>query len=494
MSNASDFIIKNGVLTKYVPNTADTKVTIPEEVHTIGANAFKGCEQLTEIVIPESVKVVDALAFDGCTGLREMVMPESITKIAFGAFFNCRQLRRLQLPAGIQTVKAGAFGASADMIVADPRFSMFKYAFYGCINLQEVVAQGIKEIDASFVPMNTWGGQTLEVPAYVMPALDLMQVKNTRIKQALVLGYLQDTEKYSDHETYRKLVCGQKNAMLPTFFKTDNVAAITILAEEKKMTAKNFEAEYWNPASEANATQIKAYLLSWKDQTAGKKPSKETLKLETTEKAIPLSALKKVWGWEDAEEGCVTICHYKGKDVDIVIPAMIKDLRVTAVGKSCFSSAQRRITPERDEFFQQQLQSVEVTPGIASIDEYAFASCEMLHAASLSETVSEICAYAFHFCKNLTQISGTENVKRIGRCAFELCRKLSGDLNLKNVAIVEGFAFNSCEGELNLHFSNTVSYIDSYAFSNCAHVTICAPSGSYTETYAKEHNIPFVAE
>ena len=113
MSNASDFIIKNGVLTKYVPNTADTKVTIPEEVHTIGANAFKGCEQLTEIIIPESVKVIEALAFDGCTGIQEMVMPESIIKIAFGAFFNCRQLRRLRLPAGIQTAKAAAFGASS---------------------------------------------------------------------------------------------------------------------------------------------------------------------------------------------------------------------------------------------------------------------------------------------------------------------------------------------------------------------------------------------
>ena len=179
--------------------------------------------------------------------------------------------------------------------------------------------------------------------------------------------------------------------------------------------------------------------------------------------------------------------------MDIVIPAMIKDLRVTAVGKSCFSSAQRRITPERDEFFQ-QLQSVEVALGIAYIGEYAFASCGMLHTVSLSETVSEIRAYAFHFCENLTQISGTENVKRIGRCAFELCRKLSGDLNLKSVDIVEGFAFNSYEGELNLHFSNTVSYIDSFAFSNCTHITIYAPSGSYAETYAKENNIPFVAE
>jgi hypothetical protein len=32
------------------------------------------------------------------------------------------------------------------------------------------------------------------------------------------------------------------------------------------------------------------------------------------------------------------------------------------------------------------------------------------------------------------------------------------------------------------------------AFDNCPDVTIYAPTGSYAETWAKEHNIPFVAE
>ena len=42
MSNASDFVIENGVLKKYVGSGGD--VVIPEEVTAIGNGAFSGCK------------------------------------------------------------------------------------------------------------------------------------------------------------------------------------------------------------------------------------------------------------------------------------------------------------------------------------------------------------------------------------------------------------------------------------------------------------------
>ena len=44
MSNASDFIIENGVLTKYVGPGGD--VVIPSGVSTIGKKAFFKCNEL----------------------------------------------------------------------------------------------------------------------------------------------------------------------------------------------------------------------------------------------------------------------------------------------------------------------------------------------------------------------------------------------------------------------------------------------------------------
>ena len=139
------------------------------------------------------------------------------------------------------------------------------------------------------------------------------------------------------------------------------------------------------------AVTVTAFLMDYKEkQHSGKKTAVETLKLETVEKPISLSALKKIWDWEDNTDGSVSINHYKGKNVDVVIPAMLKDLPVTSVGKSCFSSVDRRITSERREFFEEQMQSVEVSSGISSIGEYAFASCQNLHTIQLADTVNAI--------------------------------------------------------------------------------------------------------
>ena len=45
MENNQDFVIENGVLTKY--NGPGGDVTIPEGVTEIGSSAFDGCKKLT---------------------------------------------------------------------------------------------------------------------------------------------------------------------------------------------------------------------------------------------------------------------------------------------------------------------------------------------------------------------------------------------------------------------------------------------------------------
>ena len=49
MSNANDFVIENGVLTKYVGSGGD--VVIPEGVNEIGAAAFYMCRWLNTVLL-----------------------------------------------------------------------------------------------------------------------------------------------------------------------------------------------------------------------------------------------------------------------------------------------------------------------------------------------------------------------------------------------------------------------------------------------------------
>ena len=52
-SSDSDFVIKNGVLKKYIGRGGN--VVIPDGVTSIGDYAFNRCTNLTSITIPDSV-------------------------------------------------------------------------------------------------------------------------------------------------------------------------------------------------------------------------------------------------------------------------------------------------------------------------------------------------------------------------------------------------------------------------------------------------------
>ncbi len=62
------------------------ELVIPDNVKTIGDNAFCGCTGLTSVTIPDSVASIGNSAFSGCTNLKNVTIPESVTSIADDAF------------------------------------------------------------------------------------------------------------------------------------------------------------------------------------------------------------------------------------------------------------------------------------------------------------------------------------------------------------------------------------------------------------------------
>ena len=130
MSSNQEFVIENGVLTKYngpggavaVPEgvtkiavfafggcTGLTQVVFPDSLTQIGDLAFKNCAGLTEVVFPDSLTEIGCGAFEGCTGLTEVVFPDSLTEIGYGAFEGCTGLTSVTLPLGLQKLGAYAF-------------------------------------------------------------------------------------------------------------------------------------------------------------------------------------------------------------------------------------------------------------------------------------------------------------------------------------------------------------------------------------------------
>lgn len=111
----SDFIIKDGVLTKYqgtsdelvIPGNIEKigkeafyeanvkKVIIEDGVKEIGKSAFCGCGHLAEILLPKTLEIIEYDAFCACGLLKEIVLPDSLIKIGKAPFTMCDSLEKI---------------------------------------------------------------------------------------------------------------------------------------------------------------------------------------------------------------------------------------------------------------------------------------------------------------------------------------------------------------------------------------------------------------
>ena len=88
MSNASDFVIENGVLTEYVGPGGD--VVIPNGVVGIQAGAFRYCTNLHSIILPEGVERISIGESGLCYGkeLLYAVFPKSLVNILYNPYYS----------------------------------------------------------------------------------------------------------------------------------------------------------------------------------------------------------------------------------------------------------------------------------------------------------------------------------------------------------------------------------------------------------------------
>ena len=171
MSNPSDFVIENGVLTKYtgpggnvvIPEGVTsigreaflgclklTSATIPEGVTSIGNLAFGDCASLTSVIIPESVSCIGDWVFEGCSSLNNVAIPDSVTRIGNHCFDTCRSLTGVKIPDSVTCIGWNAFRDCSSLVnVAIPNgvTSIGNWAFKKCSSLKSVsIPEGVTGI------------------------------------------------------------------------------------------------------------------------------------------------------------------------------------------------------------------------------------------------------------------------------------------------------------------------------------------------------------
>ena len=143
--------------------TAITEISIPETVEFIGYNAlartgiksivmthmpkemqwgvFYDCAQLEKAVMPDAMEELPGQTFQGCKSLKEVQLPQTLRKISMNAFGGCEAMESFTLPDSVRVLEGDAFW----MCTGLKEFHWNKvietldgYLFNGCTNLTEI--------------------------------------------------------------------------------------------------------------------------------------------------------------------------------------------------------------------------------------------------------------------------------------------------------------------------------------------------------------------
>jgi len=86
-----------------------SSITIPDSVTSIGNSAFTSCYSLTSITIPNGITSIDNQTFSGCRSLTSVTIPNSVTSIGVQAFNGCTAMTSINIPSGVTSIDSQGF-------------------------------------------------------------------------------------------------------------------------------------------------------------------------------------------------------------------------------------------------------------------------------------------------------------------------------------------------------------------------------------------------
>jgi hypothetical protein len=153
--------------------------------------------------------------------------------------------------------------------------------------------------------------------------------------------------------------------------------------------------------------------------------------------------------------GNITITRYTGAGGEVILPATVTGLPVTAIGDSAFNG-------------RTNVASVNIPDSVTRIGDSAFYRCYGLTNVILGKQVETIDGWAFSWCTNLPALHLPESVRAIGASAFNYCLRLASVNIPDGVPAIERFTFYHCSSLININLPDSATRIDDSAFAMCA--------------------------
>ena len=504
--NNDDFIIENGILTKYegddeypiipegikgIEKGAFSRswmhgVVIPDGTEYIGAGAFSECYFLSNIVLPASVKKIGQGAFKGCANLKDIKIDSKnkayyckgdclievatktlihggdsgltpvkgeITAIGEWAFSGNRIITEINIPQCVNVIGDGAFyGCSAleNIFIPNGLTRIGNEAFSGCANLVSIILPnslisiGVKAFESCERLMD------LNIPREVIQiaegAFDNCTNLYFTVEEGNNFYYCKDNcliEKLT-----KTLIRGDECGKIPedgSVVRIGNGAFSGYAGIVEEMIPNNIISIGNNAFSFCG----------------------ELIKIFISENVKSIGA--------DAFDGCDNLSKIEVADNNCVYHSAGNCLIETAT-KTLIRGTNNSLIPVDGSVMHIakhaflwciDIESVNIPNSIISIDEGAFSWCCGLKEIVMPESIIYIGDKAFEECHELKRINIPNGVKRIGSDTFNGCIKLS-EIILSNCLISIGDrAFSGCQELSSIVIPKSVIDIGDYVFNNC---------------------------
>ena len=395
---------------------AITNITFADdcEVESLGASAFRGCDELISFTMPNSVKAIGDMCFQANPKLAAVTLSNQLTAIAPSAFNNCPVLNDVVIPESVTTIHNTAFGACSAMTgitIPATVTAMGTYVFQNCTSLQTATfAEGTT---LTVIPEGTFDGCTA-LNEFAIPA-SVSAINAYAFRNCTALPDI------SFPATLTKL--GGE-----AFRNCTSLTEVTIPATITAMDANVF----WNSGV------VKAEVLCpvMGQGTFYQCSNLESVNIHEGVETIGLGAF----------HGCTKL------------PAVDIPSTVTKILENGFRDCS-------------SLASVVIPPSVTSIGNYVFAGCAQLQSAIFAEGISlpVIPFGCFFECRALESISIPASVTSIDGEAFRRCSAMTSVNFPDNTALttIGDGAFRGCEALPNIVIPESVTNIGALGFQAC---------------------------
>ena len=185
--------------------------------------------------------------------------------------------------------------------------------------------------------------------------------------------------------------------------------------------------------------------------------------------------------YRDITTSTIALSGYEGSETQLVVPETIGERTLISIDGYAFYG--NSTVTEID---------LSQATGLSAIGEGAFCECSSLKNAVIPSSVNSISEMAFQDCSLLEIVQFDATVNKINRQMFMRCSALTEFTVPETVNAILDYAFANCSALERIVIPSSVTSISDVAFLNDSNLTIYGFEGSYAQTYAQEHNIPFV--